>query len=57
MKKKYRVVGAAEVFGHKPGEVFEAEIPAEQEALLFESGSLRVEDDAPKPTIKKKEAK
>jgi len=55
MKKKYRVVGAAEVFGHKPGSVFEAEIPDEQEALLLESGSLiRVQKDAAKTPNKEK---
>ena len=55
MKKKYRVVGAAEVLGHQPGSEFEAEIPENQEALLFESGSIiRVGDDAPKPSSKEK---
>lgn len=58
MKKKYRVTGTAEVMGHAPGSTFEAEIPADQEARLIQRGSLvRVLTDAPKPTIKKKEAK
>jgi len=58
MKKKYRVTGTAEVMGHVPGSTFEAEIPADQEARLIQRGSLvRVLTDAPKPTIKKKEAK
>jgi len=57
MKKKYRVAGEHDVLGHKPGSTFEAEIPADQEARLLERGSLtRVLTDAPKPTIKKKEA-
>lgn len=57
MKKQYRVAGTAEVLGHAPGSTFEAEIPADQEARLIKRGSLvRVQKDAPKPTIKKKEA-
>ena len=56
MKKKYQVVGRNEVFDHQPGQVFEAEIPADQEARLLERGSLiRVQQDAKKnPTKEKK---
>lgn len=55
MKKKYRVVGAAEVLGHAPGSEFEDEIPAELEARLFESGSIIcVNKDATKPSDKEK---
>ena len=55
MKKKYRVVGAAEVLGHAPGSDFEDDIPAELEARLLESGSIiRVQQDAPKTPNKEK---
>jgi hypothetical protein len=55
MKRKYRVVGGREVFDHQPGEVFEADIPAEQEARLLERGSLiRVDSGATKTPNKEK---
>ena len=55
MKKKYKVVGTAEVLGHAPGSTFEAEIPEDQEARLLERGSLiRVLSDAPKSPNKEK---
>lgn len=54
MKKKYRVAGEHEVFGHQPGEAFEAEIPAEQEARLLKRGSITTVA-AEKPAIKPKE--
>ena len=55
MKKKYRVAGPHSVLDHEPGSVFEAEIPADQEARLLERGSLtRVLTDAPKPSKKEK---
>ena len=55
MKKKYRVVGAAEVLGHKPGSEFEAEISAELEASLLGSGSIeRVQKDPLKTPNKEK---
>ena len=55
MKKKYKVVGTAEVLGHAPGSTFEAEIPADQEARLIERGSLVgiSKSEPPKPKIKK----
>lgn len=55
MKKKYKVVGTAEVLGHAPGSTFEAEIPADQEARLVERGSLVgvSKSELPKPKIKK----
>lgn len=59
MNKRYRVAGPNAVFGHAPGDVFDREIPAEQERLLLESGNLAVsraqEPDAvdkPKPSEK-----
>lgn len=56
MKKKYRVAGEHEVFGHQPGEAFEASIPAEQEARLLKRGSI-ITVAAEKPAIKPKEAR
>lgn len=41
---RYTVHGPHEVHGHKPGETFTADIPAQQEALLIGSGSLVRED-------------
>lgn len=41
MKKRYRVAGPHAVFGHAPNEVFDREIPEEQERLLLESGALK----------------
>jgi hypothetical protein len=55
MKKKYRVAGPHAVLDHEPGSVFEAEIPADQEARLLERGSLtRVESGAKTPNKEKK---
>lgn len=39
--RAYEVTGVQAVFDHEPGETFEAEIPAEQEAQLIESGAIR----------------
>jgi hypothetical protein len=55
MKKKFQVVGDREVLDHQPGEVFEADIPADQLARLLERGSLiRVQQDATKTPNKEK---
>jgi hypothetical protein len=55
MKKKYQVVGRNEVLDHQPGTVFEAQIPADQEARLLERGSLiRVDNGATKTPNKEK---
>lgn len=40
--KRYRVVGTAKVCGHAPGEVFEADLPPEQEAPLLKIGAVQV---------------
>lgn len=40
----YIVQGTHEVHGHQPGEVFTMLIPADQEALLLESGALARHD-------------
>lgn len=55
MKKKYRVAGPHSVLDHEPGSVFEADIPADQEARLLERGSLtRVDSGATKTPNKEK---
>lgn len=36
----YRVTGEHAVFGHQPGETFQRDIPAEQEARLIERGAI-----------------
>ena len=41
---RFRVSGQQPVFGHKPGVVFTATLPPDQEARLLASGALEVED-------------
>ena len=40
-ERAYQVTGPHIVLEHKPGEKFAARIPAEQEALLIESGHIK----------------
>ena len=41
-RKRYKVVGAAPVHGHQPGETFEADL-SDSEAFLIAIGAIRVE--------------
>jgi hypothetical protein len=41
-KSTYKVTGSTAYAGHKPGEEFEAELPADQERRAVERGSIRV---------------
>lgn len=43
MSKRYTVTGTQPVLDHKPGESFEAEIPAEQERFLVGIGALAID--------------
>jgi hypothetical protein len=41
VSKRYRVAGSQAVFGHKPGEIFDRDIPDAQERRLLASGALK----------------
>lgn len=51
-RKRYRVTGTQPVGDHKPGEIFEADFPPEQEAPLLKIGAVQVvvshRDEKPK---------
>lgn len=48
MRKRYRVTGTQPVLDHRPGETFEAQIPAEQERFLLSIGALKIATKKPK---------
>lgn len=41
-KKKYRVIGKLPIFENKPGKVFEASIPRDQEQRLIKAGHIEI---------------
>lgn len=41
-QRRYQVVGVQPVLEHKPGEIFEADIPPVQEERLLACGALRI---------------
>lgn len=41
-RKRYKVIGAASVYGHQPGETFEADL-SDSEAFLISIGAIQVE--------------
>lgn len=47
-ERTYKVIGSREVHGNAPGSTFTRFIPADQEALLLESGALAVSNPNPK---------
>jgi hypothetical protein len=40
--RRYEVTGTRPVLDHQPGEIFEADIPLEQEERLVQGGAIRV---------------
>jgi len=45
--KRYKVIGTQPILDHKPGKIFTAEIPADQEEFLVGIGGLKVLAESP----------